>query len=91
MKDIINLEFNRNRNFTVPHLHTISQRQAQALWRCNRAAMRDSALGYLAALSPSRKKTLAERVEYGAFFLRLAMRYRTLAPSPRQSEPLSPA
>ena len=91
MKDIINLEFTGHRTFTVPHLHTISQRQTQAVWSCNRAAMRDSALGFLAALSPSRQKTLASRIEDGAFYLRLAMRYRTLAPSPRQSEPLSPA
>lgn len=91
MKDIINLEFAGHRTFTIPHFHIIWHRQDQAIWRCNRSRMRDAALAYLAALSPSREQTLAKRIEDAAFYLRLAMRYRTLAPSPRPTQTLSPA
>jgi hypothetical protein len=91
MKDIINLQQAGPRTFTIPHIHTISQRQAQARWRSNRAQMRSAALGFLAALSPSREQPLANRVEDGVFFLRIALRYRTLAPSSSQQATISPA
>jgi hypothetical protein len=91
MKQVIAVEFAAPRTFTVPRPYIISQRQAQAFWRSNRAMMRHSALGYLAALSPSDEQPLANRVEDGTFFLRLAMRYRTLAPSTSQPKTISPA
>ena len=91
MKDIIALEFAGHRTFTIPHFHVIWQRQDQAVWRCNRARMRNAALGYLATLCPSREQTLGRRCEDAALYLRMAMHYRTLAPSPRPWQTLSPA